>query len=757
MKLDHLGRLVGCHKNRVYQKKSRVRIGISSALAGALLVCSVGAHAQQTIQAEDYTAFSDTTAGNTGGQYRADNVDIEATTDSGGGYNVGWIDAGEWLTYNATVSTSGTYTVSYRVASQSGGGSIQLEAAGGGAAFGSINVPSTGGWQSWQTISHSVNLAAGQNIALVAQAGGFNLNWIQISGDGDPQDPDPGTGTSLQAEDYLDFSDTTAGNTGGQHRADDVDIEVTSDTGGGYNVGWIDAGEWLTYDPGVTSSGNYTVSYRVASQSGGGSIQLEASGGSTVYGTIAVPSTGGWQSWQTISHTVNLNAGQQIALVALAGGFNLNWIEITAGGDDPTDPPPPPTGSLPMLQAQGTQWFANGQPQRLRGVNLGNWLQLEMWMMSSAISSNSGVINDQCGLENILTQRFGYGEKERLMDIFRENWMTERDWDNLAAYGFNVVRLPFWHNLVEDENNPYTVRPDAWEWLDYAIQEAAERGIWTILDLHGAAGSQGWEHHSGCANRNWYWNGGNGQPASHYQDRTHWLWDMIAQRYNGNSNVGGYSLLNEPWGTDPAILMNNLAGLHSTIRRIDNEHVIILNGHSDWNGIWNFYAPGPNTAFEMHFYPGFWGWREGVDPTTVHYQWLTNQTPGGPNVVEWENIVNTLNMPFLVGELQPWTALGRNGGEITRMTFDTYNNYGWGATAWSYKTVSTGGHSGNPDNGWPWGVTTNTTGFGGINVSTASIGQIESFFRQFGSMSLVNHPDIIYWMNQQNGPTYPFP
>ena len=59
------------------------------------------ASAQAVIyQAENYNAFNDTTAGNSGGAFRADNVDIEATADSGGGFNVGWIAAGEWLAFN---------------------------------------------------------------------------------------------------------------------------------------------------------------------------------------------------------------------------------------------------------------------------------------------------------------------------------------------------------------------------------------------------------------------------------------------------------------------------------------------------------------------------------------------------------------------------------------------------------------------------------------------------------------------------------
>jgi hypothetical protein len=42
------------------------------------------------VQAEDYTAFSDSDTGNTGGVYRDDDVDIEASNDEGGGFHVGW-------------------------------------------------------------------------------------------------------------------------------------------------------------------------------------------------------------------------------------------------------------------------------------------------------------------------------------------------------------------------------------------------------------------------------------------------------------------------------------------------------------------------------------------------------------------------------------------------------------------------------------------------------------------------------------------
>lgn len=121
------------------------------------------------IQAENYSAMS--------------GIITEGTTDTNGGSNVGGIETTDWLAYNSiSFPSTGTYKVEYRVASLSGGGRLSLDLNAGATVLGYLDVPSTGGWQNWTTISHNVTVTAGTyNLGLYAQTGGFNLNWIKVT------------------------------------------------------------------------------------------------------------------------------------------------------------------------------------------------------------------------------------------------------------------------------------------------------------------------------------------------------------------------------------------------------------------------------------------------------------------------------------------------------------------------------------------------------------------------------------------------
>src|SRR5262249_11221875 len=100
------------------------------------------------------------------------------------------------------------------------------------------------------------------------------------------------------------------------------------------NVGWMAPGEWLLYSTQASSAGRVRIDARVASIRVGGVIHVEVDG-VDVTGPLAIPNTGGWQNWTTVSSApFNLAAGPHaIRLVvdqASSDGLvgNVNWIEV---------------------------------------------------------------------------------------------------------------------------------------------------------------------------------------------------------------------------------------------------------------------------------------------------------------------------------------------------------------------------------------------------------------------------------------------
>ena len=132
------------------------------------------------------------------------------------------------------------------------------------------------------------------------------------------------------------YHDTTSGNTGGAYRQDDVDIQTCTDptTPSGqtcYNVGWTAAGEWLAYNVSITNAGSYTFAIRVASPNSGMRLHLELDG-TNISGSIALPNTGGWQTWKTVTTgPITLPSGtHMLTLVEDTGGCNLNYVDVVA-------------------------------------------------------------------------------------------------------------------------------------------------------------------------------------------------------------------------------------------------------------------------------------------------------------------------------------------------------------------------------------------------------------------------------------------
>lgn len=336
------------------------------------------------IEAEDYKAgvngdsYLDTSRNNFGGAHRQDDVDLETTKDVvGGGYNVAWIEAGEYLTYDFDITKAGKYDLVLRVATPAKDAK-KVDVVIDGKTY-TASFSNTGGWQAYQDVVVSdVNLSAGsKELRLDMKSGGFNFNYFELRSQQTTTEPigvkpptnepptteppvieppvteppvteppafepvvnEPSSETGIiriEAENYkpgtndVEYFDFEPDNFGGEYRPNEpVDIETTGDAGGGYNVGWIVAGEFLTYDVKVLEAGNYDLVLRVAVPETDQPQSLDAVIGGKTY-TAEFGITGGWQTYaDVVVNNVSLTAGvQELRLDFKSSSFNLNYVEL---------------------------------------------------------------------------------------------------------------------------------------------------------------------------------------------------------------------------------------------------------------------------------------------------------------------------------------------------------------------------------------------------------------------------------------------
>jgi hypothetical protein len=303
-----------------------------------------------TIEAEDYDtggegiAYHDTTAGNKGGKYRTDGVDIRSGNSSIGFYTSDNA-TGEWLEYTVKVANSGKYSLDLYVATANSGRKMRVQLDGKDLA-GPISIPNTGGNDKWETVMTTIQLSAGEHVLrVVFDRGGLKFNWMDISpigattkGSTTGQKPYGGTprrvpGT-IEAEDYdtggegVAYHDTTSGNKGGKYRTDDVDITSSGKSSNGFFTKYNDTDEWLEYTINAAYAGSYKLDFSVATPKSGRKLRVKLDG---VYVTnpIKVPNTGAWDAWQTVRAKANLKAGKHVLRVEiLQGGLNFDWIDI---------------------------------------------------------------------------------------------------------------------------------------------------------------------------------------------------------------------------------------------------------------------------------------------------------------------------------------------------------------------------------------------------------------------------------------------
>ena len=258
---------------------------------------------------------------------------------------------------------------------------------------------------------------------------------------------------------------------------------------------------------------------------------------------------------------------------------------------------------------------AAGDTVYLRGVNVGGLFVTENWMQK-IFKNNTKEHGSTKGIDykqtvKVFLERFGKEKTEALLAEFRANWFSDEDFKILKELGINTIRLPITYMAI-DIDAVYDYRLAAYEYdfsaVDAFIEQAASYGIYTILDLHGAYGSQNGADHSGDIN----------VPADFYSNEemmqlTVDLWKVMAEHYKGNPAIAAYDILNEPGehkvggGTQSTTTRhwNFMDRLYDAIREIDTDHVIIF--ESCWNAS-NLPMPSEygweNCMYSFHHYSG---------------------------------------------------------------------------------------------------------------------------------------------------------
>ena len=347
-----------------------------------------------------------------------------------------------------------------------------------------------------------------------------------------------------------------------------------------------------------------------------------------------------------------------------------------------------------FLKASGTiirKENGTGSGILLCGVNLGGFLLIEGWMQELG-TADDPQLEDDWSIREILKNRFGEQGRDNLLRIYQDTFVKKEDFDILMRLGVNLVRLPIYYlNLQDEEGNWITNDRGEIDFgkIDWVVDACADRGIYVLLDLHGAPGSQSKEFHTGRKDFNKLFE--DGLEGEAYRNRTVGLWEAIAAHYKDSSTVMGYDLLNEPTGAivniqnpQPAELeklWNLYDRLYHAIRAIDPGHIIVLEGVWDWDTL-----PKPtergweNVVYQFHYY-------DMKDLQNDYHGDLEAYIRGHKDFIdgkiamadEYQN-VHQYQVPVMVGEFNAFSAR-----ENWVYYLKKFNEEEWSWVLWSYK------------------------------------------------------------------------
>ncbi|MBA4197406.1 MAG: glycoside hydrolase family 5 [Chitinophaga sp.] len=313
----------------------------------------------------------------------------------------------------------------------------------------------------------------------------------------------------------------------------------------------------------------------------------------------------------------------------------------------------------------------------LRGFGLGGMLHMENFI--DGYTGNEEAMRE--GLKKVL------GEKKYNLyfDNFFKSYFTEPDAAYIQSLGLNLVRIPINYHLFEDDMNPRIIKEETFAYLDTVIALCARHHIYTIIDLHAFPGSQ-----------NQHWHSDNPTHVASFwlhkdfQDRALNLWEAIAKHYKKNAWVAGYDVMNEPAEPSGEKMVPYYKKLYDAIRKIDEGHIIFLEGDKyatqfdKFTEIWN------NVVYTNHDYatPGF---ISGGDYPGITGNRFYNRDTLEHDFLQKSEFMFSHKVPLWVGEFGPvYTGDSLKDEmryQILKDQLAYYNKYKVSWCIWLYKDM----------------------------------------------------------------------
>ena len=168
--------------------------------------------------------------------------------------------------------------------------------------------------------------------------------------------------------------------------------------------------------------------------------------------------------------------------------------------------------------------------KKIKGVNLGNWLVLEKWMLPELFEGTGA--EDEVWLN----RKMNPAELKEKMKEHRDTFITEQDFAFIKEQEIWLLRIPVPYFIFGDRP-PFN---GCVEYLDKAFDWAEKYGLQILIDLHTVPGSQNGYDNGGLTGVcKWCKNPEEVEFALTVLER-------LAKRYGQREGLYGIEVLNEP-------------------------------------------------------------------------------------------------------------------------------------------------------------------------------------------------------------------